>query len=150
MSRPARSARGGWVDQDLFLRRLPGQRLTWTRPIQPGDAAPDALIATHWHEDHLDPGTVPVIARNHPATRFIMPPSAMSPTVCWGVRRDQILTLTAGQSHTVKDMTITHVSARHEPNIPGGEVPDAMGVLLQCGGLTIYNSGDTEYDVRLP
>jgi L-ascorbate metabolism protein UlaG (beta-lactamase superfamily) len=46
-------------------------------------------------------------------------------------------------------VTVEATPARHEANIPGWEVPDAMGVLLSIDGLTIYHCGDTEYDVRL-
>ncbi len=45
-------------------------------PISPGDVRANAVISTHWHEDHLDPGSIPVIARNNSAAKFIMPPSA--------------------------------------------------------------------------
>ncbi|MBA2707342.1 MAG: MBL fold metallo-hydrolase [Gemmatimonadaceae bacterium] len=124
-------------------------------PISPEDLRADGVISTHWHEDHLDPGTIPVIARVSDATRFIMPPSAMSRALGWGVKRDRIVPLSwgterqGGQSVTVNDFTITAVPARHDAGITGWEVPDAMGVMIECQGLKIYNSGDTEYDTRL-
>ncbi len=124
-------------------------------PIAPEDVRADAVISTHWHEDHLDPGTIPVIARACEGTKFIMPPSATSRALGWGVKRDRIVPLSWGhgaqaeQSVTVKDLTITAVPARHDAGIPGWEVPDAMGVMIEGEGLKIYNSGDTEYDTRL-
>ena len=33
--------------------------------------------------------------------------------------------------------------------IPGWEVPDAIGLLIEAEGLRIYHTGDTEYDLRL-
>jgi L-ascorbate 6-phosphate lactonase len=118
-------------------------------PLRPEEARPDVVISTHWHEDHLDPGTIPVIGRESPATQFVMPPSALSRAVGWGVPRERILSLTSGQSVRVRDVTISHTPARHEAGISGWEVPDAMGVVLEVAGLKIYHSGDTEYDIRL-
>src|SRR5580698_1248880 len=56
-------------------------------PIHPEDVRADAVISTHWHEDHLDPGSIPIIARNNPGAKFIMPPSATSHSLSWGVPR---------------------------------------------------------------
>jgi L-ascorbate metabolism protein UlaG (beta-lactamase superfamily) len=44
---------------------------------------------------------------------------------------------------------ITAVPARHLAGIPGWEVPDAIGLLIEAEGLRIYHTGDTEYDLRL-
>ncbi|MEO6436104.1 MAG: MBL fold metallo-hydrolase [Tepidisphaeraceae bacterium] len=118
-------------------------------PLAPEDVRADAVISTHWHEDHLDPGTIPVIANVSAVTKFIMPPSAMSRALGWGVNRDRVHPLSHGQSVTVKDLTVTALPARHDAGVPGWEVPDAMGVLIEGEGIKIYNSGDTEYDTRL-
>ena len=134
------------VAEDIFGA---GNKRGFPTPICAEDVRADAVIATHWHEDHLDPGAIPVIARHSPATRFIMPPSATGHAVSWGVPRDRVVALTAGQTLTVGDVTITAVPARHEAGIPGWEVPDAIGVVLEAEGLKIYQTGDTEYDARL-
>ena len=79
-----------------------------------------------------------------------MPPSAMSRALGWGVSRDWITPLVLGESVTIgEDITVTAVPARHEAGVPGWEVPDAIGVILESRGLKIYHSGDTEYDIRL-
>ena len=47
-------------------------------PPVPVDAAtPDLVIATHWHEDHLDPEALPQLAQRSP-TRFLCPPTCRS------------------------------------------------------------------------
>jgi L-ascorbate metabolism protein UlaG (beta-lactamase superfamily) len=107
------------------------------------------VISTHWHEDHLDPITIPIIARQSPATRFVMPPSAMARAISWGIPRSRIDPLSWGQAIEVEDVKILAVPARHEAGVVGWEVPDAMGVILEAEGLKIYNTGDTEYDLRL-
>jgi L-ascorbate 6-phosphate lactonase len=126
-----------------------GLKRAFPSPIAPEDLRADAVISTHWHEDHLDPGSIPAIARNNEQAKLIMPPSAMARAMSWGVPRSQIVSFVPGQPTHLRDVKIEATHARHEAGIPGWEVPDAVGVLLQIGDLTIYHSGDTEYDVRL-
>lgn len=126
-----------------------GMKRAFATPIEPDQLRADAVISTHWHEDHLDPGLIPIVARNHADTKFIMPPSAMARTLSWGVSRSQIVSFTPGDSIALQDVKIEATPAHHEAGVPGWEVPDAVGVLLQIGDLKIYHSGDTEYDVRL-
>ncbi len=118
-------------------------------PIDPQEVRADAVISTHWHEDHLDPGLIPLVARNNPNAKFIMPPSAAAHALHMGIPRAQIEQLQWGKTTQIADVTIEATPARHEANVPGWEVPDAMGVLVGAEGLTVYHCGDTEYDVRL-
>jgi L-ascorbate 6-phosphate lactonase len=118
-------------------------------PISAEDVRADVVIATHWHEDHLDPGAIPIIARNNPECKLIMPPSAVARALSWGVARAQLAPLQWGKQIQIGDVTLEATPARHEVSIPGWEVPDAMGVLMIHDNLTIYHCGDTEYDVRL-
>jgi L-ascorbate 6-phosphate lactonase len=140
-----------WIDPYLSdsVRGIFGVGRAFPPPISAEEAHPDAVISTHWHEDHLDPGTIPVIAGHSPNTRFIMPPSAMSRALGWGVARDRIIPLSTGQSTEIGEVTISHAPARHDAGIAGWEAPDAMGVVLEVAGLKIYHTGDTEYDIRL-
>ena len=73
----------------------------------------------------------------------------MARALSWGLPRERIIPLTWGQTINIAEVQITAVPARHEAGVAGWEVPDAMGVVLQAEGLKIYNTGDTEYDVRL-
>jgi L-ascorbate metabolism protein UlaG (beta-lactamase superfamily) len=117
-------------------------------PIGAEEARPDLLIATHWHEDHLDPEGLPIVARSSQA-QFLGPPSCVSRLLGWLVPRDRVSAIRDGQSHTFRDVTISAVAARHVAGIPGWETDDAIGLLLDFGGLRVYHSGDTEYDLRL-
>jgi L-ascorbate 6-phosphate lactonase len=140
-----------WIDPYLSdsVRGIFGIGRAFPPPISAEEARPDAVISTHWHEDHLDPGTIPIIAAHSSATRFVMPPSAMSRALGWGVPRDRITPLTEGETIVIGDVTVSHRPARHDSGIPGWEAPDAMGVVLETAGLKIYHTGDTEYDIRL-
>jgi len=126
-------------------------------PISAEEARPDLLIATHWHEDHLDPEGIPIVAK-HSDCKFMGPPSCVSRMLGWGVARDRVTDISVGQTLVFKDVKITAVAARHIANVPGWETPDAVGLLLDfesaaaaadAGTLRVYHSGDTEYDLRL-
>lgn len=117
-------------------------------PVRAEDARPDLVIATHWHEDHLDPEGIPIAAR-HSQAKFIAPPSCVSRMMGWGLARERVSGLTAGQTHDFNDVKITAVAARHIAGVSGWETDDAIGVILDFGSLRVYHSGDTEYDLRL-
>lgn len=124
-------------------------------PISPEELDVDFVIATHTHEDHLDPGAIPQIAAAHPRTRLIAPPAAGARAMGWGVHRDRISLFSAGSSVEHLGVKISHAPARHDARVPGWETPDAMGVIIEAPsapgspGLSIYQSGDTEYDIRI-
>jgi L-ascorbate metabolism protein UlaG (beta-lactamase superfamily) len=126
-----------------------GQRRAFPPPLTAEQARPDVLICTHWHEDHLDPGSIPIIARNNPDALLLMPPSALSRAVSWGVPRRQITTLKAGQSLTIRDLNISAVAARHNAGVEGWEVYDGVCLILETNEMKIFFSGDTEYDTSL-
>ena len=117
-------------------------------PISAAEARPDLLIATRWHEDHLDPEGLPIVAKYN-NTRFLCPPSCVSRLLGWLVQRDRVTRFKVGETHEFKDVRTSAVAARHVAGLPGWEVDDAIGVLLDFGGLRVYHSGDTEYDLRL-
>lgn len=117
-------------------------------PIPVEEAEPDLVIATHWHEDHLDPEGLPILAQRSP-THFLCPPTCQSRLLGWLVPRDRVTPITAGATHTFRDVRITAVPARHNAGVPGWEVPDAIGLLIEAAGVRIYHTGDTEYDLRL-
>jgi L-ascorbate 6-phosphate lactonase len=117
-------------------------------PITAAEARPDLVISTHWHEDHLDPEGLPIVAK-HSQSQFLGPPSCVSRLLGWLIPRDRVTGLKVGESHQFRDVKITAVAARHVAGVPGWESDDAVGLLLEVEGLRIYHSGDTEYDLRL-
>jgi L-ascorbate 6-phosphate lactonase len=117
-------------------------------PVSAQEARPDLVISTHWHEDHLDPEGLPIVAK-HSQAMFMGPPSCVSRLLGWSVPRDRVIGISVGESHQFKDVKITAVAARHVVETPGWEANDAIGLVLEFGGLRVYHSGDTEYDLRL-
>ena len=140
-----------WIDPYLsdIVKTMFGIGRAFPPPLTPAEAEPDIVISTHWHEDHLDPGCIPELARRRPDAKFIMSPGAMSHAVSWGVLPRQITTLVPSQSLDLDDVKLTATVARHEAGVPGWEVPDAFGVVLDFNGVRIYHTGDTDYDSRI-
>jgi len=125
-----------------------GVERAFPAPIGAEEARPDLLIATHWHEDHLDPEGLPILARRS-ATQFLGPPSCRSRLLGWLVPGERMTAIVEGETHEFRDLRIRAVAARHLAGIAGWEVPDAIGLLIEAAGLRIYHTGDTEYDLRL-
>ncbi|MEO6906535.1 MAG: MBL fold metallo-hydrolase [Abditibacteriaceae bacterium] len=132
-----------------IVREIFGQGRAFPAPLDATEVRPDVVISTHWHEDHLDPAAIPQVAKNSPQTQFVMPPSAMARALSWGVPRSRVTTIAAGETLEIAGVSITGTPARHDAGIPGWEVPDAVGIVLQSGGVKIYHSGDSDYDARL-
>lgn len=115
-------------------------------PLEPADARVDALLATHSHEDHLDPDSVPGFMK-HPATRFVGPPMAVDKVLAAGVGPGRTTAVARGDTLEVGDLTVRAVHARHMFGLE--PTPDAVGFVLEADGVAIYHSGDTEYDSEI-
>jgi len=144
------SGRQIWIDPYLsdIVAEIFAQKRAFPAPITVEEARPDFVISTHLHEDHLDPVFIPALARARRETMFVMPPTAMGRARTWGVPHSRIIPMTYGQTEKLGGVSVTSVPARHVAG-PGFEAPDAMGVIVNVDGVTIYHTGDTEYDVRI-
>jgi L-ascorbate 6-phosphate lactonase len=141
-----------WIDPYLsdVVRELFGMGRAFPAPITVEEATPDVVICTHMHEDHLDPVTIPALARRRPSTKFLMGPVTMSHALHAGLPTKQVELLAPGQTIELGGVKLTGVVARHEAQVPGWETPDAFGVVFDFGGgLKAYHTGDTDYDSRI-
>ncbi|MBP6506206.1 MAG: MBL fold metallo-hydrolase [Opitutaceae bacterium] len=140
-----------WIDPYLsdIVQTMFGLGRAFPPPLTPAEAEPDIVISTHWHEDHLDPEAIPAIARHRPTAKFIMSPGAMSHAIPLGVPKEQITPLVPGGTLDLDGVKLTAIVARHEAGVPGWEVPDAFGVILDFGGVRVFHTGDTDYDARI-
>ena len=115
--------------------------------LDPAKVRPTVVVTSHWHDDHLDPEAIPIIARNSPTTIFVGPPSSAIRYLWWGIPQNRVVALDRGQSVRAGPFRLTAGFARHE--VPGMLVEDAISITVEVEGLRIFHSGDTEYDSRI-
>jgi L-ascorbate 6-phosphate lactonase len=146
-----KSPGGTVVGIDLYLSdaafRSYRQRRAVPALLDPGQAALDALLASHSHEDHLDPDSVPAFM-SHDRLRFLGPPMAVAKVMASpGASPERCSALARGDKAQVGDLSVTAVKARHE--FAPEPTPDAVGYLIEHEGVRLYHSGDTLYDSEI-
>ncbi len=115
--------------------------------LDPAEARPALVVTSHWHDDHLDPEAIPIIARSSPETVFAGPPSCAIRCLWWGIEPHRVIALDRGQSCTVGPFRVTAGFARHD--VAGMLAEDAISMAIEVAGKRIFHSGDTEYDLRI-
>ena len=115
-------------------------------PLDPDEVDADAFLATHSHADHLDPDSITGFM-SHERTHFVGPPMAVEKVLDAGVQPARVTAVARGDVLKFGDLTVRTVHARHlfglEPT------PDAVGFVFETSGVSIYHSGDTEYDSEI-
>jgi L-ascorbate 6-phosphate lactonase len=107
--------------------------------ILPDELAPDVVISTHSHYDHLDIDALPLFARNE-RTRFVGSPDCAPLYAEAGLPPERTTILAEGESSTFADLSLRAVYADH-----GDLAPDAVGLVIEAEGLTVYDVGDSAY-----
>ena len=105
-------------------------------PFSPEALHSDAVICTHDHLDHVDIDAIPLMDKK---MLFLAPSHAENTLRSCGVVRYESFDL--GIRKQIGSFTLTAVYADHT-------VP-AIGLIVQHGDLTLYFSGDTEYNDEL-
>ncbi len=124
-----------------------GMKRVIPAPIDPASLKPDLLLISHWHEDHLDAPLVKQWASEDPSGDFVGPLTCTVRAAAWGWPDSQVHLLEKGGSYTQADVTVRPTYARHD--VPAAPADDAIGFLIDIGGVRVWYVGDTEYDARL-
>ncbi len=113
-----------------FKRLLP-------KLIQPEDIELDILIATHAHADHFDRDAVPWLMAGQ-ETRLYASVQCAAETKKLLISEERCRYVTPGDSIADSGFHIEFVDCDH-----GEAAPDAVGVIVEFDGKTIYMAGDT-------
>ncbi len=130
---------------DIVQRRWGPARIV-PAPVRADELRADVIVFSHWHEDHFDADSVPGFA-SHSETVFVGPPSCARRLTGQGIAPDRVVSLRVGEARQIGPVAVTAIPAWHD--VEGLETPDAIGTLIDFSGVTVYHSGDTEYDHRV-
>ena len=108
-------------------------------PLAPEEVEADLMVCTHSHADHFDYDAIPVLAHN-PKIRFVAAPDCRAEFEKLGVPEDRYTIIHEGESVSCGDVRLTGVYADH-----GDLAPEALGVIVQSGGIKVWQVADTAY-----
>jgi L-ascorbate metabolism protein UlaG (beta-lactamase superfamily) len=136
---------------DSLAEKYRGTRFPHARmmpaPAAPGEIAHvTAVLATHAHTDHLDPGTLPALLAANPGAVLVAPASATGTAVARsGVAPERLRSIDAGESLTLAPgLTVTATRAAHEALETDAQGRHRfLGIAVRIGGATVFHSGDT-------
>jgi L-ascorbate 6-phosphate lactonase len=121
------------------VERLIGFKRMMTCPLPPQEAHADIIVCTHEHLDHMDTDALPVLAQDR-KTQFCGPIECIKEFAKLGIPAERCHLLEEGSRLTLGSVEINAVFADH-----GDLAPDALGVVLNFGGIKVYHTGDTAY-----
>jgi len=111
--------------------------------IEPEEIDADLYLSTHSHIDHLDPDSLPVIAKNK-KTFFVGSQDCEDLYKQNNIPGDRYCVLKLNEKWNGIGLSIKAVYANH-----GDLAPDAIGMLIDIDGIKIYHAGDTSFSPEL-
>jgi L-ascorbate metabolism protein UlaG (beta-lactamase superfamily) len=114
-------------------------------PIEPERLRPvDVVLCTHAHTDHMDPGTLAVVAKGNPQAQFVVPRAESETAVARGIPADRLIAINAGEQVRVnQDLRVTAIASAHETLQTDDRGNHRfLGYVLELGDAVIYHSGD--------
>jgi L-ascorbate metabolism protein UlaG (beta-lactamase superfamily) len=134
---------------DSLAKKYQGKELPHRRmippPVRPEELrGVEAVLCTHRHGDHMDPGTLAAIAIASPACRMIVPRAEREYAMSLGIGKDRLEGLAAGQSFKLPGGGEVEAIASAHETLAVNEKGDHLnlGYVLSLGGLRLYHSGD--------
>lgn len=147
-----------WMGQHTFIVKagdtviyidpwFPAWESRQTRPlITPEEAKfADLALITHGHGDHLCPETLPDMVIASPNALFIGPRTETERLLgeC-KIPAERLITVSAGETVTHKDVKVTALRAKHEMFDEHPELGfPYLGYVVEVNGVTFYHAGDT-------
>ena len=136
-----------------FSRNNPRHTFIYPEPpVQPKDVIVDYVFCTHDHLDHIDPDTLPWIAKNSPNTIFLGPMESYSHFLKMGIPENKIKVLEGDKNYAFSDFNVTALYSI-PPNgkvvYQGKEykITTHLGYLFDFNFVKLYNMGDSSSGV---
>ena len=102
----------------------------------------DLVLCTHRHGDHMDPGTLPVLAREHPGCRFVVPAAEIGHASSL-VPASRLIGAAADRPLRIGNLMLTPVAAAHERmETDAAGQHRFLGFGITGPGVALYHSGD--------
>ncbi len=127
------------------LEKVHGVKRRYPPPFTPEQLRlVDYCFITHEHEDHLDPGTIRVLAQRSPSTEYAAPGICRPQLEQLGVRPEMILDAVTdrwveARGFRWKAVPAAHEALEYDPKTGSRYV----GYLFDINGVLVYHAGDT-------
>ena len=106
----------------------------------------DLVVCTHRHGDHMDPGTLPVLAQVHPKCHFVVPAAEVAFAERMGLPASRLVPAEAGvrlQPLPDLDLVLDPLPAAHERFEQDRDGRHHfLGYVMSVHGMRLYHSGD--------
>lgn len=134
---------------DHLARKYRGMARPHDRLFQPPVRAEevtelDFVLCSHRHSDHMDPGTLPVLALHNPNCRFIVPHAEIATAMKIGLTVDRLIPVNAGETVRLSnDIELRVLPSAHEQlQVNERGEHHFLGFILRFEGRVIYHAGD--------
>lgn len=136
-----KSANGTTMGIDLYLsdcvERFDGFKRLSPKVFRPDELELDYLAATHWHLDHFDIDSIPILMANG-KTKLICAEDCCEHVQNLHLDESRVTYVRVGTHVTCEDIDLDAVFCDH-----GTGAPLAVGLVVTIDGYKIYIAGDT-------
>lgn len=130
-----------------YRGKLFGHARLMQAPVQPSELPRvDLVLCSHGHGDHMDGGTLPGVARQHPRAQFVCPRALRARMRECGAPAAALHTMTGAPSELpleISGVRVTALPSAHETleyDADGNSL--FLGYIVEMAGIRIYHSGD--------
>ena len=135
-------AQGYTIYLDPFLVKSRSRLVPPAFPAEAVDNA-DLVLCTHDHGDHIDPASLPKIAKASPQAKVLVPGVAREKVIGLGVAAEQVVVPPVDTAVEYGPASVTAIPAAHEElDYTSERGYPYLGYVVRLGGLCLYHSGD--------